>query len=408
MRIRERNSLSTVQSNITVTNGSCLSGNNYSTGLVDAYVVGERQTTGDLVTLNYGKRRAMGEIIMNPFVSKLEKFSCSLTGPTHANINCGGLGFTSTYKYNDGYINKAISVNQTFSLFSPTDIEDATAAAAAKAWEAVRREELQLLVFLAEIKQTISMLRNPIQNFQRFLTKVRNIKNSSGKAADRALTTAQYIAREWLTYRFGWSQLYRDVYNAVKALEKDERTGMLRSFGNYSIERNTDDDLTVDPDFTSTFNLYFNRRRTHRLRVRAGVYFKGSRSTHDYLGLTPEAILDAAWELIPYSFVADWALWVGTYLKGLINQLSVDKRGSFTTVTHERTCVYTCTGAVIPAGSHVIVTDAGGASTWYSREKTRKPGILPPSLVLDLKIKDFLDLRVLDGLALIVNIAGRK
>lgn len=410
MRVRTTDNLSTLNSYITVTNGSCINGNSYNTASVGSVVVGDKRVTSDILTADYAKRRGKGEIIINPFVSVLQKGTSSVEGPTHQNPTCGGSGISSTYAYQPHYICQSSGVQLPFALFTPDDVQAAIKIASTKCWAAVDQEKTQLLVFLAELRRTISMLANPIGNYQRWLTKVRAIKNSSSRASDRLLTTSQYIAREWLTFRFGWLQLYRDIFNVVQALEKNEVTGLLRAFGNYSEERSTEENLTVSPTYTSTFNLYLYRRRTHKLHVRTGVYYMGSRTTNTYLGMTPEHVADTLWELIPYSFVVDWAVNVGSYLKGLIRHLGVPVKGSFTSITHTKMCVATFTGAVIrsPSSPHVIVKDAEGTCTWLNREKSRQPGVSSPSLALDLQLVSLIDQRVLDGLALVLNLAGRR
>lgn len=373
--------------------------------------IGEVKTTTDVVTPNYVRRRSRGEVIINPFETVTIKRDCTLDGPSAAYKCSTGGPYTMVCEraYFGAALAGAKAVMPTFpSLFSPEELLNAKEIAATKCWAAINKEETQTLVFLAELGQTISLLRNPLRSIQSFLSKVRSDKEKNASAALRSLTVGQYLAKEWLTYRYGWSQLYRDVYSTLKALEKDERTGLLNAIGHYRMEKENTESLVID---SSPFRVYANRTTIEKISVKCGVFYKGSRSTKDYLGLTPEALLETAWEVIPYSFVVDWVVGVQSYLKGLIAQLSTPVLGSYTTVrqTFIKTAYPTSTVArPADAANWNVTGDVRGTISVSMYKTTRTPGILPPALKFDLKIQDFLDIRVLDSLALIANILGRR
>lgn len=373
--------------------------------------IGEVKTTTDVVTPNYVKRRSRGEVIINPFSTVTIKRDCTLDGPSAA-YNCV-TGGPYTIVCERAYFGAALAGAMAAmpilpSLFTPDELLDAKEIAATKCWAAVNQEETQTLVFLAELGQTISLLRNPLRSVQSFLSKVRSDKDKNASAALRSLTVGQYLAKEWLTYRYGWSQLYRDVYSILKALKKDEKTGLLNSIGFHRLEKESTESFSID---SSPWRIHANRTTIEKISVKCGVFYKGLRSTRDYLGITPEALAETAWEVIPYSFVVDWVVGVQSYLKGLLAQLSTPVVGSYTTV--RRTFIKTAypTGTEIrpfDAASWSVTGDVRGTISVNVHDVTRLPGILPPKLKFDLKIQDYLDIRVLDSLALIATVLGRR
>lgn len=409
MRTRTRGYLTPIQSSIQRTNSGCVS--NFTETFVDCGSIGKVKTTIDVVTPNYAKRRRNGEIIINPFSTEEIISEIETDGPDLVH-SCAGVSnpvHPNAIYVKANRMNQRVGPNPYRRLFTGSEVGDLVDIAATSCWSSLHKEEAQLLVFLAELKRTVSMLRAPLANVQSFLAKVRSAKNSSKLASSKSLTTGQYLAREWLTYRFGWSQLYRDVFNVLKALEKEERTGLQRAFGQKSDFRE-DTQLGTDTSFSSLIDPHYQIYTTHLVKVRCGIYYTGSRSTNDYLGISPESFVDAAWELVPYSFVVDWVVGVQPYLRGLIRSLSVPTLGSFTTVNETISSIVTWTGSTLTdtTGLWSITKDVSGTSSIIKRTKVRTKGIPPPRLKFELKIEDILDLRVLDSLALIVNALGRR
>lgn len=109
------------------------------------------------------------------------------------------------------------------------------------------------------------------------------------------------FADNWLQVKYGWLPLYRDVFNAV------EHLAYLR-----------------------------NRPFESKFRVRAKKTFAGIKPGTGYSGMSEARIqvianiksvnefklagladpLSLGWELLPFSFVADWFIPVGDYLEG--------------------------------------------------------------------------------------------
>lgn len=123
-------------------------------------------------------------------------------------------------------------------------------------------------------------------------------------------------ANNWLEYKDGWMPLYQDIYNGAQKVA--------------SLVLNEDPILHVTAKAKSDLSSVVpygsqsaGARRgtgvfTDSLRIRTGIsYSMGSYAVTQAssLGLTNPA--SVAWELVPLSFVFDWALPVGDFLESL-------------------------------------------------------------------------------------------
>ena len=115
------------------------------------------------------------------------------------------------------------------------------------------------------------------------------------------------IAKKWLEYSYGWKPLMSDIYGLYQELQRDHASDFqyIKASGTFSRKQNTKSgrwtQVTVDYEHSVRLNARF--RYMAQLHSRASV------------GLTNP--LATAWELIPYSFVLDWAINIGEYLNNL-------------------------------------------------------------------------------------------
>lgn len=128
---------------------------------------------------------------------------------------------------------------------------------------------------------------------------------------------ASAASNAWLQYRYGWKPLLNDAKNAAEALAElvsrngDPSTASVSASSRAQFYRAWFD-MTIGVSPFSKGNVRavdtFSRRATWRFRPNAA-------DLPGLFGLVNP--LEVAWEIIPFSFVADWFLPIGSYLSAL-------------------------------------------------------------------------------------------
>lgn len=148
------------------------------------------------------------------------------------------------------------------------------------------------------------------------LPKVRNLFISTAKDLLRIFTNPKVLLQikkysaSWLSARYGWRTLLYDLEDLGKILERICKEEEKRT--RYTDRAGTTFSVT-DTD-TSTNVPYVGREDTTVLTHEAEVGVRGS-VTMDYL--PPDFqfnLLQTGWELIPFSFIVDWFIGIGSAL----------------------------------------------------------------------------------------------
>lgn len=154
-----------------------------------------------------------------------------------------------------------------------------------------------------------------------------------------------FLSNTWLEYSYGWKPLLSDVYSHAEALAEYlvERSNVVRT--EYASARQTVQKDFVYRDMGESWVQFKNIKIT--TSVKMGVSFRvpeGGLSAANVFGLTNPLLV--AWELVPFSFVVDWFLPVGTALESLTAtsglifvkgyQTSHTKREVRTTISQEK------------------------------------------------------------------------
>lgn len=187
------------------------------------------------------------------------------------------------------------------------------------------QEKAQGLPFIAELRQAISMVKNPLK----FLQHMRLPRRSRGKTLGQLAALKRSASDGYLTTKYGWKPLISDL-NSFAAIVNN----LSRNYDSYvnlarhgvtakvlAKEKSNSSIEGQQPTNPYTESQFVEVRSEHTL---TGVLWYSLSpspevmSKTDYLmsslGLTPGELLTTAWELVPYSFVVDWFIPVGDFL----------------------------------------------------------------------------------------------
>lgn len=214
------------------------------------------------------------------------------------------------------------SINAARSSINVTSLEQKAAdLAVIQAHANIAKPDVLGLVSAAELGKTIDLIRHPAKGLTDWLGRLMN-KGLSYRRKHSAFDTADMIQNTWLEWRYGWRPLIYDIQGFCKALDhKLTDNGRVRSRGHNRQQQTA----------TGTFNDGFNYHAVCDWYNNTWVD-SWAGCIYDYnlpqsikyaqlLGLTD--LPGTAWELVPYSFVVDWFVGVGSWLSAITPTLGV-------------------------------------------------------------------------------------
>lgn len=245
------------------------------------------------------------------------------------------------------------------------------------------------LTFSAELQKTKAMFRKTARSIVNTFRRV-----EAGKR-DRSM---DWIRRDnsgfWLEGRYGWRTLVydmRDLHDAVVNFDNSRSVKTERSGFSYATQA-SGSSSTSDSD--AQYNCTWTEDTEYSLRGSIAAEISTNR-------VIVNPVL-TAWELMPYSFMVDWALDVGTAIKALSFYTSQKRHtaclGYRATRRYEKTMV-----AVKKAGSTNTVTGPG----YRSFAETEQVYRTPSSLSLNPKITNRkIDPSMLTDIAMLWRVKG--
>lgn len=180
---------------------------------------------------------------------------------------------------------------------------------------ALKDQKVNLAQAFAERKQTAKLFADTLQTIT---SGVRALRKADPKGFVKAVrqqvsTKNAKIPSRWLELQYGWKPLLSDVYGACEAIGETPLAAYRIDVKGNARERSS---RTIDNRNTTgapTVQLV-----TTEERVRCHLtYTPGNMLLERFadVGVTNPLLL--AWELLPFSFVVDWALPVGNWLNSL-------------------------------------------------------------------------------------------
>ena len=235
-------------------------------------------------------------------------------------------------------------------------------------------------VALAEVDQTLSMIRSNAKRFRRIgeslisgnLNKALRVAfNGSAANHIKGFSGLRGIADNYLLYQFGVKPLVHDVLDAARSYGyKAGRPKLIRvsASGRVTSHGKAPDAWTQNSE--------------RQVRKSIVCYLQTDEVTDESGMLDLPGII---WERVPYSFVVDWWIGVGAYLSALHVARAVNGRTQFCQTSVDKQTI----GPVSSGSVYQITTTNGGFSTTVHMIRTVSGYLaVPPPTVRPLLHQD--------------------
>lgn len=229
---------------------------------------------------------------------------------------------------------------ETFTRFNPYDYRDTAVSdnalhkAKARLFDSLKGEGTNIANIYAERRQTMQLVGDTIM---RVVWVIKDLKRGDITSATRRLfgdsQHGKYLARklrgkdianQWIGLQYGWKPMLEDVYGLVNLTHQRNSSAVCvfkQSAISWSYSQPANGAITTlqaKPGGTTWYRPIEKQhnwcRQSYMIRARPNQTLASPAA----LGLTNPLV--PLWEVVPWSFVVDWFLPVGTYLE----QLSAD------------------------------------------------------------------------------------
>jgi len=268
----------------------------------------------------------------------------------------------------------------------------------------LKSQDVNLGQAFAERGQTVRLVAENLGRLYRMVKDVKRLK----------LPRKEDFFDHWLELQYGWRPLLSDCHGAVSALHRDIEASSKSTVTVKATIKSSDYFEKVVSDVVgATCSVKKSHYIEHKGFIRLDfVPTDLPTSTLAQLGLTNP--LSIAWELLPWSFVADWFIPIGDYLSSLDATAGwIFKGGSFSSKTTMKTKALSAsyTQAANPGllGLSGSITVEGEGRQYRFSRKAYGSAPLPtlPSLA---KLEKSSPMHVANGIALLMSaiVGGSK
>ncbi len=171
------------------------------------------------------------------------------------------------------------------------------------------RGDIDLSIDLAESHKTMHMMRDTVKSMASLATTFRKMKRSNPRDWGNL----------WLEFTYGWKPLASSIYESAQKLMAPGPQGPEAIRVKVGASERMQLTQTRVEETPGIFKILLTRR-TERVRFNVLYNIVPSR-LNELAGFTSLNPVSVAWELTPYSFVVDWFVDVGGYLRNYENAL---------------------------------------------------------------------------------------
>lgn len=345
----------------------------FSSSTLYPYTTGTLEQIEDTPSKDFKKRSGRGDILNTPMHQLFE--SRSARASQYRALRVRGAQPVPGGEYVDIFYSGS-NINSDFShdVLPSIDITSLLTAAATACRAKIQAPDVQGFVFLAELRQSLKTLRDPLEGARKALKAIEQ-KNARGffkSAADQHLAIV-----------FGLMPFYNDLVKGLKAIRSTEKPFRYTARGIASGSASLGSTQSLVSWWPTVPQKPVNTVIDRNVTVRAYSLYEVSLDlgVSGKLGFSPMEITSAYWELIPYSFVLDRFVDVGKLLDAIKPKIGVTILTEGYTILSETNYSRTCTNYTVVDGN----MDGSGGGDYRGlsrREKTRIPGSLGPNVGL--------------------------
>jgi hypothetical protein len=385
LRVRSSRGITSVPNPVYVKNISCTDSTEwYLTGYVpEARMEGQDLTMYDYPITRFHARSKAGEVFFNP-MSRDRLVVTSQSSDWHRKNQSRSCIEVGNERYGEqnvpgGIPMKCIPITPLegrpveFQAITQSDIDRVATLVSTEVLSKRGRSDSDLWESLAEYKQVLDLLGNP-------LTKLQGLSKRLLKSVEHG-TTGRNLVKEvsagHLLYRYGITPLMKDVENIVKSLSKV--TGKQRKTSRAG-ER-----LYATSHHTGVIVPYgvlessWSCETIDSMNIRGMSLDEVDLSFIGNLGFSLKSFLTLPYELTGYSFVADWFANMGDVIGAHAPSLGYNQLGSALTINRVTTQSYSFDCAELPG--YTLIGPCRG-TVGVSRETKTRGKLYAPGLRL--------------------------
>ena len=179
--------------------------------------------------------------------------------------------------------------------------------ALARLYERVRGE-LDLSIDMLQSRQAGSMVSSCLRGLRNLSSTVLAMRRNPGRAASNA----------WLQFTYGWKPLASSIYQTAQLFQKGPPEGFVSvtTTGRDTSRKAFSQNLIGDSNLLAKTI----EERSYRCKFSVNYSIKPS-VLNNLSALTSLNPVSIVWELVPYSFVIDWVVDIGGYLRNMESAL---------------------------------------------------------------------------------------
>lgn len=310
---------------------------------------GLRRHITDVKTPNYSRRRASGELILNDLAIRSSYRSYQNMYLEYSVPRDGNYHVTFT-----GDLAAFVEQSIPFSIPGQSDLGRMKDIALINAYAKISDGGILSGELVADLAHTISAMRHPMRSFTEAIGMATKVFKKKFRKGARHVPSSLVKAKAdaWLEARYMWQPSILDAKQAIANASSINK----RMMGGRKVvragQKNQWQKITsfssVPLGWYSLWRVSGSVESRYKASVNAGVIIEikpTSQFDQNVLDFKvgSSSLASTAWELIPFSFVADWFVNVGSFVAAHNLPPNVSVKGNWVTVTDEATIDYKST-----------------------------------------------------------------